>query len=234
MRHAENDPFAKAALALGFCSDAQVEKCLRIQADTTEGLSLGHSLLREGFITDEQYSKILTTLRSGFRKEDSAPNRAKMPPEPAAAIERDPLTRQDQEDELFGKLAVREGWISQADLDLCLGGEQPGAPKRSLEEIMVSRGFVEPARARALLESLSRKLMCCRTCEASFSVLSIALSRQIRCPKCKGPLEEGKLINRALVDDSFAARAGVKAPSAPIRPPAFRKGALSRRRNRSR
>jgi hypothetical protein len=99
---------------------------------------------------------------------------------------------------------------------------------------MVSRGFVEPARARALMESLSRKLMCCRTCEASFSVLSIALSRQIRCPKCKGPLEEGKLINRALVDDSFAARTCLKAPSSPIKPPAFRKSALSRRRNRSR
>jgi hypothetical protein len=90
MSDANNDLLAKTAIALGFCTPAQIDQCLRIQADTTEGLSLGQSLLREGFISEDQYSQILKSLRSGFGKGSSASIRAAMPQEPGALIDREP------------------------------------------------------------------------------------------------------------------------------------------------
>jgi hypothetical protein len=90
MSDANNDLLAKAALALGFCTPAQIAQCLRIQSATTEGLSLGQSLLREGFISGEQYSQILKALRSGFRSGDSVPIRGVIPGEPAAPVDHQP------------------------------------------------------------------------------------------------------------------------------------------------
>jgi hypothetical protein len=89
MSDANNNLLAKTAIALGFCTPAQIDQCLRIQADTTEGLSLGQSLLREGFISEEQYSEILKALRSGFKSGDSAPIPTAIPREPASLSDRE-------------------------------------------------------------------------------------------------------------------------------------------------
>lgn len=68
MEYPENDAFAKLAVAQGFCTRAQIERCLQIQSRTSESLSVGLSLRREGFISDEQYSQILDLLRKGRKK----------------------------------------------------------------------------------------------------------------------------------------------------------------------
>ena len=68
MASLENDDFGRIALAQGFCTREQVERCLRIQINTTESLSLGQSLLREACITPEKYSAVLTLLRKESRR----------------------------------------------------------------------------------------------------------------------------------------------------------------------
>ena len=68
MQYPENDAFARIAVEQGFCTRTQIERCLEIQARTSESLSVGQSLRREGFISEEQYSRILELLRKGRKK----------------------------------------------------------------------------------------------------------------------------------------------------------------------
>jgi len=204
MDHNDNNRFGEIALSLGFCTSDQIRRCLQIQGDTTENLSLGQSLLREGFISGEQYSQVLTRLRSSLKKGRQAPEdpfQAETPRSPASP---EVATAEDREDDLLGKLAVREGWIAAADLKACLRQEKPGSPRPPLAEILVTRGYLTPPRAEELLARVSRRLMFCRRCEKSFTVLSIANSRLVNCPSCRQRLEEGKLPDRRPAKDPLA------------------------------
>lgn len=213
MSERDNQIMAKIAVERGFCTPAQIERCLQIQASTTEGLSLGQSLLREGFLSPDQYSEILQALR---KRPGSGTN---LVPLPAGAPKKSPVSRQDQEDDLLGKLAVREGLITQAQLNECLQGEKPGHPRRSLREILVARGLLEPARAEALLGRLSRRVLRCSACKTSFTVLSIANSKSVRCPRCRGTLEEVQEPGGAPPQDSCATGTVFKALSAALKTP---------------
>jgi hypothetical protein len=201
----DNDQFALAALRLGFCTAGQIEQCLKIQLSTDERLSLGQSLLREGFITDAQYSKILETQRKGARREAAAPAASRTP--------------QDQEDELLGKLAVREGWITESNVSACLRARKAGASPRSLVEVLVDQGYLDAAGAKKLQARLSRRQMSCSTCTVSFTVLSLARSAAVPCPRCRRPLAEGVLARYKRAVDPHATRIFLKTLSAAIKPP---------------
>lgn len=208
----DNDQFALAALKLGFCTARQIEQCLKIQLSTNERLSLGQSLLREGFISDAQYSKILETQRKGARREAAAPAVWDSPP----AVSR---TRRDQQDELLGKLAVREGWITEGEVRSCLRAAKAGAAPRSLVEVLVDQGYLDAAGAKELQARLSRRLMSCSTCTVSFTVLSLARSAVVPCPRCRRPLADGVLASYKRAVDPHATQTFLKALSAAVKPP---------------
>lgn len=205
MDHSDNDKFGELALSLGFCTSDQIRRCLKIQGDTTENLSLGLSLFREGFISGEQYSQVLSLLRSNLKKgRQAAPDDPFQPEMTRSLTDPEVSTPEKREDDLLGKLAVREGWIAAADLQACLQQERPGSPRQPLAEILVTKGYLTPARAKDLLARVSRRLMFCRGCEKSFTVLSIANSRVVICPTCHKSLEEGKLPDRRPAKDPLA------------------------------
>ena len=204
MNHSDNEKFEAIALSLGFCTSDQIRRCLKIQGDTTENLSLGQSLVREGFISGEQYSQVLTQLRSSLKHDRHAPEEAVQPGTPRSPANPEMPTAEEREDDLLGKLAVREGWIAAADLQACLQRERSGSPRPTLAEMLVNGGYLTPARVEDLLARVSRRLMFCRGCEKSFTVLSIANSRVVLCPSCRHPLEEGKLPDRRPAKDPLA------------------------------
>ena len=203
MSDVDNEQFGRIALRLGFCTAPQIERCLRIQSSTDERLSLGQSLVREGFISDAQYSKVLENQRAEARREAAAPSRIP----------------QDQEDELLGKLAVRQGWITAAEVRECRRAGRAAAPPRSLVEVMVERGHLDAAGARELRARFSRRPMSCSACAVSFSVLSVARSSDVACPRCGHPLAEGALATYQRAADPHATQTFMKALSATIRPP---------------
>jgi hypothetical protein len=203
MSHVENDRFAEIALGLRYCNREQVRRCLAIQESTAEHLSLGQSLLREAFITQEQHSHVLALLRESV-KEGRALDASARPSEPSRHPPSDTSTSGGWEDDQLGKLALREGWLTPEDLRACGQGEDPRAPRRPLVEILVSRGFLTPARAGDLLKRVSRRRMRCRGCAKTFNVLSLAGSRAVRCPVCDVPLEAGKVPGQPEPQDSLA------------------------------
>ena len=178
MSQVENDEFARIALGEGFCTPAQIERCLGIQSSTSEHLSLGQSLLREGFITPEQYSRILVLLRQGYKKERDT-----------AALMK--VERQSQEDRLLSRVVLREGFVTAKQLQECQDRQDAGSIRSSLAEILVSGGYLEAPQVESILARLVRKEMFCPSCSASFSVLGVPFTRVLECPRCRGNLAEG-------------------------------------------
>ena len=186
MSHAENDGFGRVAVAEGFCTPAQIDQCLRIQSRTDERLSLGQSLLREGFVTPEQYSRVLVLLRQGYKVERDI----------AVVLESErrladgrAYARQGQEDRVLAGIVVAEGWISAERLKVCL--DEAARSSRPLAETLVALGHLEAARVYAILDRLERTDLTCPSCKATLSIVRLPTADSVRCPRCRNVLALG-------------------------------------------
>lgn len=178
--HVENDEFARIVLAEGFCTREQIARCRRIQSTTDERLSLGQSLLREGFMTQEQYSRVLVLLRQGYKKDRDA-DVARKAEQCLAGGRAD--ARQGQEDRVLGGIVVAQGWISAELLKVCL--DQARKSGRPLAETLVTLGYLESARVDAILGQLERMELSCPSCKATLSVVRLPTGASVRCPRCQ-------------------------------------------------
>jgi len=183
MSHDENDEFARVVLAEGFCTPEQIDRCRRIQSNTDEHLSLGQSLLREGFMTQDQYSRVLVLLRQGYRRERDADVARKGLEESRAGA------RQAQEDRVLGGIVVAEGWISAGQLKICL--KNAAKSGRSLAETLVALGHLDSSRVDAILGRLERIQLSCPSCKATLSVVRLPTGASVRCPRCQNVVPPG-------------------------------------------
>jgi len=173
MAQVEDDGFARVVIAEGYCTREQVDRCVRIQSSTDERLSLGQSLLREGFLSREQYSRVLVLLRQGYKKDKDT-------------VDRRASARQGQEDRVLGGIVVADGWISADQLKACL--KESAATGRSLAETLVSRGLAGSSRVDEILRRLEKTEVTCSSCKATLSILRLPTSESLRCPRCQNPL----------------------------------------------
>ena len=116
----------------------------------------------------------------------------------------DPLTKKRKESILFGKLAVREGLLTEAEANECLRLQAEEGEKRSLGEIMIAKGRLNSEQVNRLLAKQQKKIMSCPACRLSFTVLTISQDKTINCPRCKGPLREGKPGDSTRTDAQFS------------------------------
>lgn len=179
--------FGKIALSKGYCTQENLDWALAIQATSKDHLPLGRILVNEGYLTEERHSEILTLQRKNMKAVDS-------------------LHKREKESILFGKLAVREGFLLEAEANECLREQAKEGEKRSLGEIMVSRGYLTSQQVTAILAKQYKKIMSCPACRLSFTVLTISKEKKIGCPRCKGPLADGKPSDSMRTDGEFATR----------------------------
>ncbi|MBI3854144.1 MAG: hypothetical protein HY293_00470 [Planctomycetes bacterium] len=165
--------FGRIAVNRGFCTQAQLDACLALQAKDPDPLPLGQLLLREGHLTEEQHSEILKLQRKNLAA-------------------RDPVNKASRDAILIGRLAVREKMMSQEQVNACLRLQAHEGEKRSLGEIMVAQGHLTPAQLKTLLARQQKRIMSCPRCGLSFTVLSTTRTPNVSCPRCKGVLQEGK------------------------------------------
>jgi hypothetical protein len=174
--------FGKLAVTHGYCAQESVDRCIAIQATSRDRLPLGQILIREGYLSDEHHSQILALQRKNM----TAP---------------DPVHKKKREAILFGKLAVREGMISPDQVNKCLNEQAVEGDQRSLGEIMVEKGFLTPDQVNHLLAKQQKRIMFCPSCALSFTVLSISQGKKVvSCPRCKGPLQDGRLSDSTATD----------------------------------
>jgi len=189
--------FGKIAVGQRFCTEEQVERCVAIQSKSPDRLPLGRILVDEGFLTEEQHSKVLTIQRKNMRSRDS-------------------LTKREKENILFGKLVVREGLLAEEKVNACLSEQAQEGEKRTLGEIMVSKGYLTAAQVKTILARQEKKIMNCPACELTFTVLTIS-RKKIGCPRCGNPLQEGKPGASTRTDAEFATRTLRAAKGSPPR-----------------
>ena len=127
----------------------------------------------EGIITEDQHSRILEIQRKKLKTTD-------------------PITKRSKESILFGKLVVRKGFLTEAQVNECLRKQAEQGGERSLGEVMVASRYLSPAHVKSVLSEQLKRIMSCPKCGLSFTVLSTTRRKRVGCPRCMGPLQEGK------------------------------------------
>jgi uncharacterized CHY-type Zn-finger protein len=179
--------FGKIALNQRFCTQAQIDECVQMQSLGETDAALGELLLFKGFITSPQHVQILETQKQNLQA-------------------RLPQTQAGKEAGLFGKLAVKEGLLSDDQVNECLRLQAKDGEKRTLGEIMVAQGHLTAEQVKDLLGKQQKRLMSCPSCRLSYTVLSLSQAKQVHCPRCKGLLRDGKPTESTRTDAEFATR----------------------------
>ncbi|MBI3099420.1 MAG: hypothetical protein HYY93_14510 [Planctomycetes bacterium] len=201
--------FGKIAIQMGVVTQAQMDECISAQAATDPPKPLGEILYQKGYVTFEQLTQILETQRRNL-------------------AELEPNTRLKKEDVLFGRVVVREGLSTPAEVNECLRAqaalEQQGTTLQ-LGEIMVRGGYLSAAQVRRILERQKKRIMACPQCGASFNVVTYDTEKKYTCPKCQVSLVEQADANVVRVerttvhsDSQVLSRAGLTGPLATARP----------------
>lgn len=138
-------------------------------------------------ITEDQHSEVLAIQRRNM-----------------SAI--DPHQKKHKQSVLFGKLAVREGLVTEEEANKCLRQQAVAGEKRSLGEIMVAKGCLTPEQVKDLLKKQRKKIMSCSVCRLCFTVLTISREKRIPCPRCRTPLLDGKPTDSTRTDAEFATK----------------------------
>jgi len=181
--------FGKIALSEGFCTQAQIDECTRLQLQLQSphqpAPRLGDLLMEKGYLTAIQNARILEIQQKNMDLVD-------------------PLVKKRKESVLFGKLAVKLGLVTADEVNECLRLQAEPGETRSLGEILVAKGFLTTIQVKDILEKQLKKIMSCPACKLSFTVLTLSEGKKIDCPKCKGPLKEGKPSESTRTDAEFA------------------------------
>lgn len=165
--------FGKIAVNRKYCTAADLEKCITLQANSRDRVPLGQILRSEGYITEVQHSEILAIQRRNLTIID-------------------PISKVSKESVLIGKLAVREQFMTEEQVNTCLRLQARDGEKRTIGEIMVEQGHLSAAQLKTLLSKQHKRIMSCDKCKLSFTVLSTTQAKVVLCPRCKGGLKEGK------------------------------------------
>jgi protein-arginine kinase activator protein McsA len=198
--------FGKIALNEGFCSQAQIDECTRLQLQLQSphqpAPRLGDLLVEKGYLTPDQHLKILEIQKQNLDLVD-------------------PLIKKRKEAVLFGKLAVKQGLVTPDEVHQCLRIQAEPGEARSLGEILVAKGFLTAIQVKEVLNKQLKKIMSCPACKLSFTVLTLSEGKKIDCPKCKGALKDGKPTESTRTDAEFATQVmrSVKAGLPPVDTP---------------
>lgn len=184
------------AVRKGFVTLEQLMQALQEQArDTPPGdvtvrirryqRPLGVILVAKGFLTDAQLLSLLQEQKTRMQM-------------PADYLD---LPR---EQVLFGQIVIREGLATPAQVGKSLriqalqgsdpdsaGHENGNGAGRTLRlgEVMVRRGYLQPAQVLAVLRKQTKALLQCVECQTRYNVLGYEDQRRYKCRRCGAMLE---------------------------------------------
>ena len=181
--------FGKIALTEGFCTQAHLDECTRLQLQLQSphqpAPRLGQLLVEKGYLTPDQHARVLEIQQQNL---DAL----------------DPASKQRKEAVIFGKLALKQGLVTAEEVNECLRLQAAPGERRSLGELLVFRGYLTAIQVKDLLSKQLKRIMNCPACRLSFTVLSISGGKKIDCPRCKGLLQEGKPGDSVRTDAEFS------------------------------
>lgn len=172
---AEDDEIllGKLALKLSFVSASQLEDALRDQDFYTPGTPLGEILIDKGFISRDQLDRLLETQKKNLAKRDRY------------------IKDSSRKDTLFGKIAIRLGFVDEHQLNWCLR-EQGKPPSqgggRRLGAYLVENEFMSHEQVQRILEEQQRGLCECPDCDRRYNIIGFTPDVVYKCKFCNVPL----------------------------------------------
>lgn len=96
-----------------------------------------------------------------------------------------------KEDELFGKIAVRMGYISQDTLEECLLVQEQMKQTRLVRigDILVERNYLNTKQVREILSHQSGLLVPCPKCQTPYNVVMFRPDAELICYVCNSKVK---------------------------------------------
>jgi len=159
--------FGQIAVELGILSPEKLEEALQVQASTTPPLPLGLVLMDLRFVSREDLERILDAQRKIADRH----------------LERG---KDQKEDQLFGKVAVKLGFLTQNQVTECLDLQKRGDGEAALRlgELMVRRGLIGPVQVRRVVEVQAGLAIPCPSCATLHNIVMFMPGATIPCRQC--------------------------------------------------
>lgn len=159
--------FGQIAVELGILSPEKLEEALKVQASTAPPPPLGLVLMDLRLVSREDLEKILDAQR---KIADRHQERGK----------------ERREDNLFGKVAVGLGFLTQDQLNECLDLQKREGPESTLRlgELMTRRGMVGPEQVQRVMEVQAGLAVPCPRCATLHNVVMFRPGSTFPCRQC--------------------------------------------------
>lgn len=163
--------FGQIAVELGIITPEKLDEALDRQAAQAPSTPLGLILMDMRLVAREDLEQILEAQRK--------------------IVERQRERGKDRRDDtMFGKVAVRLGFLTQDQLNECLEIQKNDGPESlmRLGELMTRRGIVGPEQVRRVIEVQSGMAVPCPACSTLHNVVMFMPGASIPCRKCSGSI----------------------------------------------
>ncbi|MBI2922759.1 MAG: serine/threonine protein kinase [Planctomycetes bacterium] len=189
MAQIKNVLFGKLAVSTRFITEEQLQECLDFQKEIEERGEkpprLGEILEQKGYLTKQQIQSILETMSSMQRRR-------------------------------FGEIGVAFHFITLEQLETCLDIQKllqapqetvplfgqalvayrnflkqvlAGGPHPRIGDVLCSMGYMRPHQVEAILEEQNKRIVRCKSCEASLNISRFQIGQKIKCGQCSAVLE---------------------------------------------
>ncbi|NUN48501.1 MAG: serine/threonine protein kinase [Candidatus Brocadiae bacterium] len=188
MAQIKNVLFGKLAVSTRFITEEQLQECLDFQKELEERGErpprLGEILEQKGYLTKQQIQSILETMSSMQRRR-------------------------------FGEIAVAFHFITLEQLETCLDVQKllqapqetvplfgqaliayrsflkqvlAGGPHPRIGDVLVQMGYMRGHQVEAVVEEQNKRIVRCKSCEASLNISKFEEGQKIKCGQCSAVL----------------------------------------------
>lgn len=185
----KNVLFGKLAVSTRFITEEQLQECLDYQKEIEERGErpprLGEILEQKGYLTKQQIQSILETMSSMQRRrfgEIAVAFHFITLEQLETCLDIQKLLQAPQETvPLFGQaLVTYRGFLKQ----VLAGGAHP-----KIGDVLVQMGYMRNHQVEAVLEEQNKRIVRCKSCEASLNISRFEPGQKIKCGQCNAVLE---------------------------------------------
>jgi hypothetical protein len=149
----------------GYVTAAELEECLEIQSKAAAFAPIGLLLLEKGYLSLEELEELLRIQRARFESLSADPSRGG----------------------LFGQIAIRRGWVTDAQLSECLRDQAASARSGSslkLGQLLLERHYLTVPQFLDILRLQNQKVAQCPHCQTFFDTREASPGTPFACSKC--------------------------------------------------
>ncbi|HNZ67249.1 MAG: hypothetical protein KBC30_09420 [Planctomycetes bacterium] len=166
------------AVEKAFISEKQLKKCLNILEFMDTEASLADIFLKENYLTQNQIERLQQQLQI------------------STELDHKHKQKQGKPQKTFGEIALEQYMIDNTQLNAALDEQAKYAErgiKIQLGQILQTLGYLTIAQVGRILQYQLKKMLYCKNCKSTKSILDYKPGQIYQCDKCKLDLIEAKI-----------------------------------------